>query len=1018
MTYNNLRIIHTGAFKGLDKVRILILRYNQLEILEEGSLDELTNLIHLDFRENSNFSSYTTNSWYFCENSSGIRQVLDSPSIYKNFKSSNFTNQYCDSLIDLPKDGCDRNDSGIINCNSVENISPCNILKEDFSYILFNFPEDKEHKNIDSYYEGESNTFFQEFNSEMGSMKHAKYMLELNLYETKYDLARLKELTSNITELVTIKADTVFMSSPITISHFLNIQARIVAVDYPITMKMSKEIFTKKPEVEAWVKKEENYFVGKVLMNNKSYGLVTILQNSQEMPNIDRNHVCIPQISKVEETGMDVSSWFDVTNINLMYVCAMTVLKTKKNSKLVDDISNFMLNYVYNSTIVGKQSTFIAAQKFNRILDLNKVSYVHNVPAYSVDTVSALARILYDRMIAYQQNEINQEIQLAGATNIAKSIQASFDIVKIQQQQYFSMEYTVLESIWASSDNVWKFNFDHRNNIENKISSSMDTVQNQTLTMQTQSLEQALQEAEMSKQHIEDVIVSYQKQITRLTELVEASVYVQSTLMDRLSENTNNLRVEFDKFDKAVELWKEEQAMKAFMAVIKITLSLGTAMASSNPLEIVEIVEGIIELYELLEELIEIVQSIQDIQELMDELDLNNLAEINLSLGTSFKDSLQTMVQLKLKGSDFDEMDRTATIKLSALNQATDFEIEGADDLMMAMTRVTDVGKQMLTEAADFSELVLKLSEESDKLEVAKLDKERATQQISNIKVQISEHDTFKKQFIAEREKAKDGYENEIEKLKSSYASITQELRAVYRDKIMKLFQNFQDQFSSLSKTYDRNIFNIQSAIHQKFYGLKEHSMTQRALILSLYIDYCDANYFNSFRVCDENSMPYMSDDLDSLLDTLIKIQWESVVSDAEIPGKPIQFGGKFVVDSNKTLLYGGVRNYYVDNFKRTYHVDINLKDLDIYNRFDAFWRIRIDTMKILLLDANSNPIQSAGTDFGEEIQIRIQYPLLFNDTDHQKNSISFLAQNSVCNSDYVTTPTGRFLKHRIQYYG
>ena len=150
-----------------------------------------------------------------------------------------------------------------------------------------------------------------------------------------------------------------------------------------------------------------------------------------------------------------------------------------------------------------------------------------------------------------------------------------------------------------------------------------------------------------------------------------------------------------------------------------------------------------------------------------------------------------------------------------------------------------------------------------------------------------------------------------------------------------------------------------------------------------------------------------MSDDLDTLLDKLNKIQWESVVSDTEIPGRPVEFTGMFDVDSDTELVYGGVKNYYVHTLRSTFHMDINPKDLDIYHRFDDFWRIRINTMKLLLLDANSKPIGSNGTNTGEEIQVRIQYPIIFNDKDNYNNSHSFLAQNRACNSDYVTTPSG-----------
>ena len=1012
MSFNGLEIIHKDAFNGVKEVRTLFLKDNQLHTIEEGTLDVLVNLQHLDVRNNPNLTSYTTNAWHFCTMSEEFNLHIDSPTFYKNFKTSKASSQYCDSKMDFPFDGCVRNGDGIIDCTSVEDFSstPCKIKNEDFNNIMINYPKDKEAKVVENYYEGESNRFFQEFNSQKGSMEHAKYMLELTLYETKYDLTKLKELTSDMTELVTIKADTVYMSSPVTISHHLNIQARVVALDYPITMNMTKHMFTSNPEVEAWAHKEENYFVGKVLMNKRTFGLVTVLQNALELPPVSKDDVCTPQVSKVEETRMDVSSWFDVTAINLQYVCAMTVMKTRNNAKLVEDMSHYMLDFVYDSAVVGSQKTFIAAQKFNRVLDLNKMSSVHNVPAYSIDIVSSLAGLMYDRMMAYQQNEINQEIQLADATNIAQMMQTNFEMVKMQQQQYFSQELAVLDSIWAAADNNWNFDFDHRNGIEDQIGASMDAIQNQIFEMQEQALKQALTEAEMSQQHIDDVIDQYKKQITRLNDLVTASVDVQSKLMERLKDNTNNLEIEFDKFEQAVEDWKHEQEVKAVFAIFKAVFTFGIGLATGNPedLDIGEVIGDIMEIFDLLMELVEIIESCQDIQDMINDLDLDHLADINLNLGTSFKDSLQTMVKLKLKGSDFDELDRTATIKLTAMNQATDFGISGADDCMMAMTRVTDVGKQMITEAAEFSDIVLKLSEESDKLTVAQEDRERTTKQIEDIKNQVRELEEFKEQFTADREKAKEEYEKQIEEMKAKYENITEEMRAEFREKIELSFKNFQDSFASLSKSYERQIFYVKSSIHQKFYGLKEHSMTQRAMILSLYLDYCDAEYFNSFKSCDDQSLPYMSDDLETLLDKLIEIQWESVVSDAEIPGKPVEFIGRFDVDSNTELVYGGVKNYYVDTLRSTYHMDLNIKDLDIYNRFDDFWRIRIDTMKLLLLDADDNPIDSAGTSTGEEIQIKIQYPTVFNDTDYRKNANSFLAQNSACNSDYVTTPSGK----------
>merc|ERR1719452_60375 len=239
------------------------------------------------------------------------------------------------------------------------------------------------------------------------------------------------------------------------------------------------------------------------------------------------------------------------------------------------------------------------------------------------------------------------------------------------------------------------------------------------------------------------------------------------------------------------------------------------------------------------------------------------------------------------------------------MNQATNFEIKGADDCMMACLSVTDVGHQMINEASDFADVLLRLSEENDKLFVAKEDRERTTKQIEEITKQIEELKAMKEQFMADREQAKKDYEDQLEEMKNSYHNITDELRAEFKEKIMLSFKNFEISFNSLSKSYDRQIFLVISTIHQKFYGLKEHSMNQRAMILSLYLDFCDAEYYNSFKTCEDQNLPYMSDDIDTLLSKLIDIQWESVISNEEIPGTPIEFDGSFVIESEPDMLYG-----------------------------------------------------------------------------------------------------------------
>ena len=1016
MPFNGIEIIHRYAFRGLKNVKSLTLSYNFLHTIEESALDDLVNLQQLDLKNNHELESYTTNAWHFCNNVEEYNLGKDSTTFYKNFKNSENTEDYCSTKLDFPLDKCIRSGGGTIDCTSVEDFrsTPCNIRSKNFTNILFNFPKDKETTMVENYYEGEDNAFFRQFNAQDKTMNYTKHVKELTLYETKIDLNKISELTCNRTQLVTIKADTVWMSGPININHHLNIQARVVALDYPISMNMSKKQFVSKSLVETWALQEEYVYLGNILMNKRSFGLVTVLQNVHEIPAVKDTDVCLPQVTTAEEREVDFSNWFDRTTINLHYVCAMTIMKSNKNAKLVDDIGNYMLGFVYNASIVGDQGTFIAAQRFSRLIELNQDHTVHNVPSYSISIVGNLASLMADRMTNYRDNERQQELELTLATGRAADMQINFEIVKMQQQQYFSTEQSILDSIWASTDNQWDFDFSHRNGIEEQITGSMNSIQDQIFALQEQELKSALAEATMSQKHIDDIIEAYENQIDKLNEMVKSSLYVQSQFIEDLNKKTYNMKQEIDNLEIAIEEYKHEQEVKAAKAIFGAILSFGIGLATGDLGaldDIADLLEQMQDILDLINDLVDIVSSCQDIINMIDDLDLGDigdLADISINLSTNFKDALQNMVKLKMKATDFDQLDIVATIRIDKMDEKTGKEIAEIEVVEEAMLSVSSVGRLLIDEACEFADKLLDLSEQNGLLDVAKNDRERATQQIEEITRQLADLEEMKNQFTEDREQAREEYEEELKRLQEQYHNISEELKAEFKEKILLSFNNFQMSFDALTNSYDTQMFMLISSIHQKIYGLKEHSMNQRSMIMSLYLDFCDADFYNSFRSCQEQNMPYMSDDFDTLISKLIDIQWDSVISNAEIPGKPVQMKGTFKIDSDSETTYGGKTNYIVSTLKKTNQVEINLRDLDEYNRFDDFWRIRIETMKLTLLDDNSDPIQSAGTGFGAEIQIRIHYPTFFNDTDNYKNSVGFLAQNFACNADYVTEGAGK----------
>jgi len=96
---------------------------------------------------------------------------------------------------------------------------------------------------------------------------------------------------------------------------------------------------------------------------------------------------------------------------------------------------------------------------------------------------------------------------------------------------------------------------------------------------------------------------------------------------------------------------------------------------------------------------------------------------------------------------------------------------------------------------------------------------------------------------------------------------------------------------------------------------------------------------------------------------------------------------------------------YELNNLVDHGEMILNLKEMDMTNSFDRYYRVRVENMKVLLLDENKKPIQSMGTDTGERIVIDIEFPTIYKDTDPQGNSVTFwAAKNLNCESEYYTT--------------
>ena len=186
-------------------------------------------------------------------------------------------------------------------------------------------------------------------------------MKTLPVYSTKFDLVQLDELTGNMTDLVNINADTVHITNPTAIDFRLRVTTRKMAIDKPISMKMSRDQLTTNDA--PWTMKEEIIDTSGVLMRNRTFGLIEVLDEYQ--PSTHRsNGICKPARLNVITDKIDTSQWIDPTALMLQYVCARTLVSSQKNPGLAEDITLFNLGFAYNASIVHNARARSVSQKF------------------------------------------------------------------------------------------------------------------------------------------------------------------------------------------------------------------------------------------------------------------------------------------------------------------------------------------------------------------------------------------------------------------------------------------------------------------------------------------------------------------------------------------------------------------------------------------------------------------------------------------------------------------------------
>ncbi len=485
-------------------------------------------------------------------------------------------------------------------------------------------------------------------------------------------------------------------------------------------------------------------------------------------------------------------------------------------------------------------------------------------------------------------------------------------------------------------------------------------------------------------------------------------MFVLENYVHQFEKNLEVTNYQLEKLPKDLNLYMIKKGFEAIGTFIKAIFSSGKAAvkfaAKDNSGAASDLADTFKELKSLFSMIWEIIKISKEFSKIKKNLSITNEISTNIEIGQTFRESLNSATNLKLEGTTFDEIGRIVNIKLDTINHKTDFKIKRITKVMMALQSVVDVGNRLIKETSDHAQILLQLIEEQNNLKTAQIDLEDSKNIVENIGTQITNFQKIDNEFRNNYTLSKKQYEDSVDEIivlhKQSISRIKKnDLR------LIRYHQNkFELSLNNLMESYKQSILKVINLAQIKMNKLKYQSLRSRITVSSLFTDYCDASLYLSFNRCSRDLLPTMGDTFDQILQKLRSLQWESLFSLHTFPGIPKQFNGNYILNSTTLNKYG---LSIMDELKFNNEIRINLNDLDEANKFAKFYRIRIDSTSLVLLNHDGQLIQSKGKTFGNDIQIEIRFPMIFNDTDQFGTKHTFLAHDFTCQSDYTTKGPG-----------
>jgi len=1032
--------IDKTMFSNQKNIEVINLWNNQISSIDSGSFDHMLNIKSIDLKSNA-LTEYQTESWHFCQSlkmeTLEVR-LEDGKKVTQDLKVDEHTQIFCEQAERTGptiSTSCS-NDNGHLSCSgNIEDLL-CELREMDFKSITFIYHKDEDEVTVSNFFEAETNSYFQNMNQVNGKSDLTRFLSELRLYGTKFDLATLDDHLGLRTEKVTIFADTVYMTRPLErpINSTIHIRARVVSISEDILMNMTRKQFFEPLQadqvVDNWAPVQEIISeVGNVTFSVNKLGFIEIQKELITIPGYTSSKGCSPRIFSVEEYESEhntpPSVFFDRVQLSLLRMAVRTLATTRSNNVLAIEMADHALLKTTNRTIVKDTKAYLLTQKIfhdKEVITSHKLS----IPFYETPVISRLASIMFDQMSLYASNETLLMLKLDNALTSMREMNHNFEGAKLMRELYFERELETLEEIWNSTDNSWKWSFNASRDMEQNIQDSIQKNEEEMMNMEENELKEMLERAKDTVESDQAVVDEFIAEIDRYSKEAQLSLDFQRTKLDETNKAGTDIQAEKEKFDASIEKWKEEQLRKAFFGFLTAIFGVIVGIATMQP-EIAGagIAAGVAEagaagaeIADVMASIEELIQALADLDKMLDAI--SGVGDIDVSIpdlgsdlamdtAINWRGALENAYSMKNMTSKFHDMEILGQTKIASVGPATENGVDPAG-LQQAMSTYNDRGSQLVQETANFAQLMMHLADLAGELQVAELDLEIAIEQVERVKKMLEDLQKQHEEYVEWMNQHRDEYQNKTDEFAAAYANSSTADKEAFKEQIIFLFEKFELAFEDSNNKYIAMMNDLTGALFEKVASVKQHSMVQRSMVMNLYQDYCDGLFYFSFTECykdnpTEQYVPTMSDDFQSFLFKLKNIEWDSITNMESLPNLPSPFSDVSIVLMDKHIagfnsssqMFGAATSLRNDG-----EAYFNFKHHNEY--LDDFYRVRINSVTVHLLDTNGNTFQSPRD---EIIRFLVYMPVEFNDKDLNGNEFAFRGLKHFCPADYFINEEG-----------